>query len=315
VSSDGGAVWTQIDSMWYNDGGCLIGHPDSANVIISGGQVTSGNFGVSVSRDSGRNWTRYMCSSGGADFCYALAVAPSEGRTVYAGGQVSGSGAVYRSTDLGSTWARTSGSPSDTVFSLAVSPDDAGIVIAATPAGLFRTTDAGTNWTLTNAHRGFRSVRFLDGYDAAAGGDSGAVFSTDGGADWYDISTGPEGVRLSCLDFLDQPENSMIVGTHGASCWLWDPGMGVAETMKDEGGRMNAGPTVVRGVLVLGAAGSRQNTGHRAELLDITGRKSLDLHAGANDVSGLAPGVYFFREQGPGVQGFQGSSVKVVVAR
>jgi photosystem II stability/assembly factor-like uncharacterized protein len=312
VSSDGGAVWTQIDSMWYNDGGCLIGHPDSANVIISGGQVTSGNFGISVSRDSGRNWTRYMCSSGGADFCYALAVAPSEDRTVYAGGQVSGSGAVYRSTDLGSTWSRTSGSPTDTVFGLAVSPDDAGIVIAATPAGLFRTINAGANWTLTSTRKGFRSVRFLDGYDVAAGGDSGAVFSTDGGADWYDISDGLDGTRVSCLDFAVRGENVLIAGTRGASCWLWDPDMGVAETMKDDGGRMNAGATIVRGVLRM--EGSRQNTGYRADLLDAAGRRVMRLQAGANDASGLAPGVYFVREAAGG----EGSAVgvsKVVVTK
>ncbi len=54
-------------------------------------------------------------------------------------------------------------------------------------------------------------------------------------------------------------------------------------------------PTVVRGVLVLGAVGSRQHTAYRAELLDISGRKVLNLKPGANDVRALAPGVYFVR--------------------
>jgi len=54
--------------------------------------------------------------------------------------------------------------------------------------------------------------------------------------------------------------------------------------------------TLVRGVLVLGVVGSRQNTGYRAELLDATGRKVLDLHPGANDVRALAPGVYFVHQ-------------------
>ncbi len=55
--------------------------------------------------------------------------------------------------------------------------------------------------------------------------------------------------------------------------------------------------TVVRGMLVLGV-GSRQNTAYRAELLDISGRKVLDLMPGANDVRALAPGVYFVRTVG-----------------
>lgn len=52
--------------------------------------------------------------------------------------------------------------------------------------------------------------------------------------------------------------------------------------------------TIVRGVLDLGADG-RQNAGYRAELLDAAGRRVMTLHAGANDVRVLAPGVYFVR--------------------
>jgi hypothetical protein len=33
-----------------------------------------------------------------------------------------------------------------------------------------------------------------------------------------------------------------------------------------------------------------------ASLLDISGRKAMDLRPGANDVRALAPGVYFVRE-------------------
>jgi hypothetical protein len=53
-------------------------------------------------------------------------------------------------------------------------------------------------------------------------------------------------------------------------------------------------PTIVFGVLRL--EDQRQETGERTELLDVSGRKVLDLHAGANDVSHLAPGVYFVRQ-------------------
>jgi hypothetical protein len=84
---------------------------------------------------------------------------------------------------------------------------------------------------------------------------------------------------------------------------VWVPsGGGVAETPNAEVPAPNVGPTIVRGTLMLGAVGGRQNTGYRAEpteggrwgqLLDITGRNVLELKPGANDVSRLAPGVYF----------------------
>jgi YVTN family beta-propeller protein len=73
--------------------------------------------------------------------------------------------------------------------------------------------------------------------------------------------------------------------------------------------------TVVRGVLVLGVVDSRQNTGCRAELLDIAGRTVLDLRPGANDVRALAPGVYFVREA-PQATGLKPTAVrKIVVTR
>jgi len=59
------------------------------------------------------------------------------------------------------------------------------------------------------------------------------------------------------------------------------------------------GPTVVRGVLVLPEARSERREA-RGELLDAAGRKVLDLRHGGNDVSFLAPGVYFVRGLEPG---------------
>jgi hypothetical protein len=55
----------------------------------------------------------------------------------------------------------------------------------------------------------------------------------------------------------------------------------------------SGGGTIVRGVLLLPQATSRIP---QAALLDISGRKVLELKPGANDVRGLAPGVYFLRE-------------------
>lgn len=54
-------------------------------------------------------------------------------------------------------------------------------------------------------------------------------------------------------------------------------------------------PVIIRDVLWQGADDKRQVTG---QLLDISGRKVLDLAPGANDVSRLAPGVYFVRVGG-----------------
>jgi hypothetical protein len=71
-------------------------------------------------------------------------------------------------------------------------------------------------------------------------------------------------------------------------------------------------PTVVTGVLSLPARGDEQ-TGN-GELLEASGRKVLTLHAGANDVSALAPGVYFVRERG-GASREQTDARRIVVVK
>jgi hypothetical protein len=87
------------------------------------------------------------------------------------------------------------------------------------------------------------------------------------------------------------------------------PGCAEANHARDIFHKASGVPTVMHGVLVLGAVGSRQNTGYEAQLLDISGRKVLSLHPGANDVRALAPGIYFVREA------YTQTVRKIVIAR
>jgi hypothetical protein len=68
---------------------------------------------------------------------------------------------------------------------------------------------------------------------------------------------------------------------------------GLEETARPEV-RMTKLPTIIRGVLFV-SDDRRPETADRAVLLDIAGRKVMQLQPGANDVSWLAPGVYFAR--------------------
>jgi len=72
-----------------------------------------------------------------------------------------------------------------------------------------------------------------------------------------------------------------------------DPVTGIAEAPGVEARTPTRGATIVRGVLKIGDRGL--GTGDRAELLDVSGRRVMDLAPGANDVRFLAPGVYFCR--------------------
>jgi hypothetical protein len=69
---------------------------------------------------------------------------------------------------------------------------------------------------------------------------------------------------------------------------------GIGEVAGRPGFRSTRLPTIIRGVLFLPEAAN--HTPQATSLIDINGRKVMDLRFGANDVRALAPGVYFVRE-------------------
>ena len=78
-------------------------------------------------------------------------------------------------------------------------------------------------------------------------------------------------------------------------------GGGVEEHPTPDASRITPGMTIVRNVLYLTPSpfplpsGEGQEVRGRSELLEITGRKVMDLVPGPNDVRHLSPGVYFVR--------------------
>jgi len=121
----------------------------------------------------------------------------------------------------------------------------------------------------------------------------------------------------------------VIASSHAGHIWLvWNQGVGnrtgvfaarrlsrpgVGEAARTMRASVGGRPTIIRGVLRMGVD-SRQHTAYRAELLDISGRRALDLKPGANDVSRLAPGVYFVRTAS-GVERLASGVAKVVLTR
>jgi len=78
--------------------------------------------------------------------------------------------------------------------------------------------------------------------------------------------------------------------SHSVSVLRDAPGA-IEEREESELRRVKGGATIVRGVLFLPSS----LLSPLSFLLSVDGRKVLDLHAGPNDVSRLAPGVYFVR--------------------
>ncbi len=121
---------------------------------------------------------------------------------------------------------------------------------------------------------------------------------------------------------LGDHEGQLWVGTfHGEADTIeWQfwvvPSLGVEESGQPQLQAYSSTATVIRGVLVLPRDMTEIRSGisdrvPRPVLLDAAGRRVMALHAGANDVSRLAPGVYFVRE--PSAVSGQPSAVRKVI--
>jgi hypothetical protein len=86
---------------------------------------------------------------------------------------------------------------------------------------------------------------------------------------------------------------------------------GIEESPKPQASSRKPAATVVRGAVWLAPTTSPKP--QAASLLDAAGRKVMELHSGANDVSRLAPGVYFVQKAQAQAQAQ--AARKVVIAK
>ena len=161
-SSDNGESWSVMNSNWL-DGTIYI----SAIAIADGGTESSQIFaatsdGMYLSTDGGSRWTAvnnglpvYYYDYNGARYHYlftSLATARSAEATdfVFVGSEYG----VYRTTNNGSSWERANDGLTDAnvkalaVFSL---EGQQCYVLAATPSGIFSSTDYGATWSLADS--------------------------------------------------------------------------------------------------------------------------------------------------------------------
>jgi photosystem II stability/assembly factor-like uncharacterized protein len=153
----------------------------------------------------------------------ALAIAPGDPKTVYAGTERG----VLKSTDGGGTWRATSPalygkvsaqqrehrSIEGYVYALAVDRRDADVVYAGTGDGTFKTDDGGRSWQPTGLDAGPVSALAVDpqGSMVYAGAERGVFKSSDGGATWR--PTGLRGTYVMTLAISPEDPQTIFAGT------------------------------------------------------------------------------------------------------
>jgi photosystem II stability/assembly factor-like uncharacterized protein len=179
--------------------------------------------GVVKSSDGGGSWRALDIGPSMARFD-ALAVAPRDPQTVYAGGD-----RIFKSTDGGATWkavhsglfegeteaARQHRRLEGLVYALAVDPTNPEVVYAGTwTRGVLKTTNGGANWR--RIFLGGVNALVLDPQDRDtlyAGAKGGGVFkSSNGGQSWHPV--GLEGTNVGALALDPRHPRTIYAGTY-----------------------------------------------------------------------------------------------------
>jgi photosystem II stability/assembly factor-like uncharacterized protein/PKD repeat protein len=237
---DGGSSWAPLtDTLPTLGASCIIVHPSSTNTIYVGtGDRDAGDapgIGVIKSTDGGATWS--IINSGmGNKTVGDMLMHPSNSNIMIA----ATSGGIYRTTNGGSTWTKTSGSSSH-FKDLEFKPNDPNTVYAAAGSSFYKSTDNGVTWTSVSS--GLPSTgRFVIGVSAAsantvyvlAGGSNGLIGcyrSTNSATSFSTQSTSPNILGYSStgsdnksqawydLAIAVDPANANTIYVGGVNIW------------------------------------------------------------------------------------------------
>lgn len=232
-SLDGGASWTAVNGgLTKLNVLSLAINPVLPTTLYAG---TAGG-GVFRSVDGGTNWNPINSGTAavGVDLASAIVNAlrldPNDPNTMYA----ATFGGVFKTTNQGELWDVTGPLRDNGIFDLAVNRADSNVIFIATQSGgVYRSVNAGTNWSLCNgpadAALGSKNIRALaltaDGATLFAASQGSGVFMVQGASAndcnlaatnpirWLGTGTLPErNVRVLVLQ-----GTQLIAGTAGGS--------------------------------------------------------------------------------------------------
>jgi photosystem II stability/assembly factor-like uncharacterized protein len=217
-----------------NDGGYMAVSPYSSNVVFCTGNIYTGsewNIGISHSSDGGLTWGHDTIPLGSNGF--AIAFDPFDSNRVYVAGDSAynySCPAFLITTDLGLTWTQSHTGMTGRVWTMAVDPNQSGLLYCGTYQGIFKSTDGGANWASTGFTRDTRTL-VIDpesGIIYAGTYGYGVYMSSDYGANWVAMNTGLTNSSILSLDLRSGSEVTLFAGTEGGSVFRTTLGSGIA---------------------------------------------------------------------------------------
>lgn len=223
ASEDAGASWTNVSSGLPSQFAYTVKvDPTSPMTIFAGisdhGTSKSPFNGVFKSTNGGVSW-RFVGSDLEGSSAEVLALAPSDAKTIYAGGLAG----LFKSTDGGASWSKVySGPDSGRVTAIAIDPSDAKTIFMGTERGLLKTTNGGAHWTQIAIGVNPDRIASIAIDPLAKGivyvGTSETVFmSPNGGKTWKWVSEGLPVIRITALVIDPSDHETVYAATAGSS--------------------------------------------------------------------------------------------------
>src|SRR5215831_7420598 len=227
-STDGGSSWSPMNNgiqelylpIWLS---ALAIDPTNAHVVYIAGKDLSPGLGgyqaIYKSTDGGVSWSITKHSSDPNAVHHVLAVDPTNPNVIYAAGGIGASGTAWKSVDGGRSWDiyYLGYDSSYIVRDLAFDPHDMNTLYAANGRGVFKSIDAGVNWSVVNDQLPFaaNSVKVDENSPNTlyASTQYGGIFKSMNGGSWNAINDGLSSINVNTLALSYQETTVLYSGT------------------------------------------------------------------------------------------------------
>lgn len=195
-STNAGATWTNIATaatVGSYISKIIVDPSNSNNVYCTTTSYTGGSYGFFRSTNAGASWSNTLLQD-----LSSLVMSSVNTQILYVSTGTFGASKIYKSTNGGGIWTQLLGFTPTTAgrIQLAISSANANFIYASCEnystsglLGLYRTTNAGTNWTLMASSPNYLSAQgWYDNAVVVVPGDSNKVIV--GGLDIYSSTNG-----------------------------------------------------------------------------------------------------------------------------
>jgi photosystem II stability/assembly factor-like uncharacterized protein len=264
-TTNGGVSWSATASSLpccYSATALVIDRQNPSTLYAAG-------RGIFKTTNGGADWN-LMDTGLSSDCCASLAIDPQNPNTLYAGGPYG----ILTTTDGGAHWsaanpvlagmadASRASNSGNSPLGLAVDPQNPGTVYAATGGlGVFKSTDAATNWNAMNSGLSASEVTAsaVDSQNPGtiyAAANTGLFKTTDGGVNWSPANSGlPAGGVVGSMAIDPKTPSTVYAGISGNLGYSGNgPAAGIFKSVDGGANWISISPTLEPGLFTASLA-------------------------------------------------------------